>query len=88
MQVKFITVKGQGHLAAAPFYVGFVQHDRTMSRRETYEYCAERTGFTAFHSAFPSAFQSIFSFIVLSFQNYSLFTVTYSLRFAPTPPSP
>ena len=30
---------------ARPYYVGFVQHDRTMSRRETYAYCAERTGF-------------------------------------------
>ena len=47
MIVKFITMKGASNIAAAPFYVGFVQHDRTMSRRETYEYCAERTGFKA-----------------------------------------
>ena len=47
MIVKFITVKGQGNIANNPFYVGFVQHDRTMSKRETYDYCAERTGFKA-----------------------------------------
>ncbi len=47
MTVKFMTVKGQGNLANTPFYVGFVQHERTMSRRETYDYCAERTGFKA-----------------------------------------
>ena len=61
MQVKFITVKGQGHLAAAPFYVGFVQHDRTMSRRETYEYCAERTGFKA--AAIRAVFMALAEFI-------------------------
>ena len=61
MQVKFITVKGQGHLAAAPFYVGFVQHDRTMSRRETYEYCAERTGFKA--AAIRAVFLALAEFI-------------------------
>ena len=47
MIVKFITMKGVSGIAASPYYVGFVQHDRTMSRRETYEYCAERTGFKA-----------------------------------------
>ena len=47
MTVKFITVKGADRLARSPFYVGLVQHERTMSRRETYEYCAERTGFKA-----------------------------------------
>ena len=61
MIVKFITVKGQGHLAAAPFYVGFVQHDRTMSRRETYEYCAERTGFKA--AAIRAVFMALAEFI-------------------------
>ena len=40
MTVKFMTVKGQGNLANTPFYVGFVQHERTMSRRGTYDYCA------------------------------------------------
>ena len=59
--VKFITVKGQGHIAAAPFYVGFVQHDRTMSRRETYEYCAERTGFKA--AAIRAVFLALAEFI-------------------------
>jgi hypothetical protein len=27
MTVKFITIKGQGNLAATPFYVGVVQHE-------------------------------------------------------------
>ena len=61
MIVKFITVKGQGNIAAAPFYVGFVQHDRTMSRRETYEYCAERTGFKA--AAIRAVFMALAEFI-------------------------
>ena len=61
MIVKFITVKGQGNIAAAPFYVGFVQHDRTMSRRETYEYCAERTGFKA--AAIRAVFLALAEFI-------------------------
>ena len=47
MIAKFITLKGASNIAATPFYVGLVQHERTMSRRETYEYCAERTGYTA-----------------------------------------
>ena len=42
MIVKFITMKGASNIASAPFYRGFVQHDRTMSKRETYDYCAER----------------------------------------------
>ena len=54
MTVKFITVKGPGSLAAEPFYMGLVQHDRTMSKRETYEYCAERTGYK------PTAVRAVF----------------------------
>ena len=37
MTVKYITVKGQGNLSRDPFYIGVVQHERTMSRREVYE---------------------------------------------------
>ena len=47
MRAKFITVKGPGSLAAEPFYLGILQHERTMSRRETYDHLAERTGFKA-----------------------------------------
>ena len=61
MIVKFITMKGASNIAAAPFYVGFVQHDRTMSRRETYEYCAERTGFKA--AAVRAVFMALAEFI-------------------------
>ena len=45
MQVKYITVKGAERLGRSPFYVGVVQHDRTMSSREAYEYIAEFTGY-------------------------------------------
>ena len=57
MTVKFITVKGPGGLAAEPFYLGIPQHERTMSKRETYEYCAERTGYkaTAIRAVFMAA---------------------------------
>ena len=61
MTVKFMTVKGQGNLANTPFYVGFVQHERTMSRRETYDYCAERTGFKA--AAIRAVFLALAEFI-------------------------
>ena len=61
MIVKFITMKGASNIAATPFYVGFVQHDRTMSRRETYEYCAERTGFKA--AAIRAVFMALAEFI-------------------------
>ena len=61
MQVKFITVKGSERLGRSPFYVGLVQHDRTMSRRETYEYLAERTGYkaTAIRAVFMAAAEFI-----------------------------
>ena len=61
MIVKFITMKGSESLGRSPFYVGFVQHDRTMSRRETYEYCAERTGFKA--AAIRAVFLALAEFI-------------------------
>ena len=61
MTVKFITMKGASNIASAPFYRGFVQHDRTMSRRETYEYCAERTGFKA--AAVRAVFLALAEFI-------------------------
>ena len=61
MTVKYITVKGSENLGRSPFYVGLVQHDRTMSRRETYEYLAERTGYkpTAVRAVFMAAAEFI-----------------------------
>ena len=61
MIVKFITMKGASNIASEPFYRGFVQHDRTMSCRETYEYCAERTGFKA--AAVRAVFMALAEFI-------------------------
>ena len=45
MTVKFATVMGNSTLASKPFYVGIPQHERTMTKKETYAYCAERTGY-------------------------------------------
>ena len=45
MTIKFATVKGNSVLAALPFYVGIPQHGRTMTKKETYAYCADRTGY-------------------------------------------
>ena len=61
MIVKFITVKGPDRLATEPFYMRAVQHERTMSRRETYEYLAERTGYkaTAIRAVFMAAAEFI-----------------------------
>lgn len=44
---KFMTVKGSGAISDKPFYVGIVQHDRTMSARETYAHLAAKLGYTA-----------------------------------------
>ena len=44
-QMKFITVKGATTLSDTPFYVGLVQHERTMPKHETYDYLGERLGF-------------------------------------------
>ena len=61
MTVKFITMKGVSSIAATPYYVGLVQHERTMSRRETYEYCAERTGYKA--TAIRAVFMALAEYI-------------------------
>ena len=45
MTVKYATVMGNSTLASKPFYVGIPQHERTMTKKETYAYCAERTGY-------------------------------------------
>ena len=45
MIVKYITVKGPDRLAREPFYMGILQHDRTLSRREFYDLDAGRTGY-------------------------------------------
>ena len=45
MTPKFMTAKGPGTSASAPYYIGHVQHDRAMSRRESYEYLSQETGF-------------------------------------------
>ena len=54
MTVKFMTIKGPDRLARAPFYLGVPQHERTMSRRETYEHIAAATGYT------PTAVRAVF----------------------------
>ena len=46
MNAKYMTVKGSNTMSASPYYIGIVQHERTMSKKEAYAYCAERTGFT------------------------------------------
>ena len=45
MTPRYITVKGGGISTSTPFYIGHVQHDRTMSRREAYDYLSQETGF-------------------------------------------
>jgi len=45
MTPRYITVKGGGISTSSPYYIGHVQHDRAMSRREAYEYLSQRTGY-------------------------------------------
>ena len=54
MKAKFITVKGSERLGREPFYVGVLQHERTMSRKEAYEYIAGQTGYS------PTAVRAVF----------------------------
>ena len=61
MTVKFVTVKGSERLGRNPFYVGFVQHDRTLSPSETYELCARHTGYKA--TAIRAVFMALAEFI-------------------------
>lgn len=56
-QIKFMTVKGSSTLAREPFYIGVPQHNRTMTRKETYEFLAEETGFKA--AAIKAAFLAL-----------------------------
>ena len=46
MNAKYTTVKGSNTSTLVPYYIGIVQHERTMSKKEAYAYCAEKTGFT------------------------------------------
>ena len=61
MTVKFITIKGQGEIARAPFYMGIVQHERTLSAQETYELCASHTGYRA--TAVKAVFMAVAEYI-------------------------
>ena len=61
MTVKFITIKGQGEIARAPFYMGIVQHERTLSAQETYELCASHTGYRA--TAIKAVFMAVAEYI-------------------------
>ena len=45
MTPRYITTRGSGVAASSPYYIGHVQHDRAMSRREAYEYLSQQTGF-------------------------------------------
>ena len=72
MKAKFITVKGSDRLGTEPFYVGVLQHERTMSRREAYEYIAGRTGYTA--TAVRAVFMAVAEYIR---ENQARGNVTY-----------
>ena len=43
---KFITMKGSSHLTDKPFYVGLVQHESVMTRKETYAHLAAKLKFS------------------------------------------
>ena len=61
MTVKFITIKGQGEIARTPFYMGIVQHERTLSAQETYALCADHTGYKA--TAIKAVFMAVAEYI-------------------------
>ena len=45
--IKFVTVKGSSSLASNPFYIGIPQHERSMSKKETYAFLSKETGYQA-----------------------------------------
>ena len=62
MRVRFMTVKGSDRLGArAPFYIGFPQHGRIMSKKEAYAYCAAKTGYT--QTAVRAVFQAMARYV-------------------------
>ena len=62
MKVKFMTVKGSdGIRSRASFYIGIPQHERIMSRKEAYAYCAEKTGYT--QTAVRAVFQAMARYV-------------------------
>ena len=56
-QIKYITVKGSNTFGSTPFYIGVPQHERAMTKRETYAYLADRTGYRA--AAIKAAFLAL-----------------------------
>jgi len=46
-KIKFMTAKGSDSISTTPFYIGVPQHERTMSKKESYEFFAEKTGYSA-----------------------------------------
>jgi len=60
-KVKFTTAKGGDSLASAPFYIGIVQHDRTMTKKESYAYLEDRMGYKA--TAIRAVFMALAEYI-------------------------
>ena len=61
-KVQYITAKGADRLARSPFYVGIPQHERTMSRKETYAFLADRMGYKA--TAIRAVFMGLAAYAV------------------------
>lgn len=47
MNARYVTIKGSNKLSSDPYYIGLVQYERTMTKREAYQHAALKTGFTA-----------------------------------------
>ena len=54
MNVPFVTSKGSNRLTSTAYYIGLPKHERSMSKKETYALCAERTGYK------PTAVKAVF----------------------------
>lgn len=54
MAFKFMTSKGASTASPTPYYIGFPQHERSMSKKEAYAFFAERTGYK------PAAVRAVF----------------------------
>jgi len=60
-KVQFMTAKGASSLSTTPFYIGVPQHERIMTKRESYEFLAGQIGYKA--TAIRAVFMGLKEFL-------------------------
>ena len=60
-KVQYSTAKGSSSIASTPFYIGVPQHERTMSKKETYAFLEDRMGYKA--TAIRAVFMGLAAYV-------------------------